>query len=95
MSLQIVPKNIGKKTKWVKSNEVNNNVLNHLLSEGHQAQKTTLSKTLSDFEKEPVQPELFPSCSYSNEGLERRNTLSSTPFVLINAETTWMILMTL
>ena len=79
LSLQIVPKNIGTKTKWVKSNEVNNNVLNQLLSEGHQAQKTTLSKTLSDIEEEPVQPELTPSCSYSNEGLERRNTLSSTP----------------
>ena len=79
LSLQIVPKKIGTKTKWVKSNEVNNNVLNQLLSEGHQAQKTTLSKTLSDIEEEPVQPELTPSCSYSNEGLERRNTLSSTP----------------
>ena len=79
MSLQIVPTNIGKKTKWVKTNEENNNVLNQLLSEGHQTLKTTLSKTLSDIEEESVQQELTPSCSYSNEGLERRNTLSSTP----------------
>ena len=79
MSLQAVPKNIGKKTKWVKSGKENDNVLNQFLSEGHQTLQTKLS-TLSDIEEEPVQPELTPSCSYSNEGLERRNTLTTTPF---------------
>ena len=79
-SLQIVPKHTGKKkTKWVKSDEETDDVLNQLLSEGHQTSQTTLSKTLSDIEEEPAQPELTPSCSYSKKGLERRNTLSSTP----------------